>query len=93
MEPKYNKDGERQYNNQKLDAAKPDTEIPDIEEFNEGSSPVSNELSGTVKTKEEQELSMKAIELSLDIIKLTTAYKLDDIFRTSAMVLKYISAK
>lgn len=92
MDAKYNKDNQRQYNNQTLDAATPHDFSPEIDSFTEEVSPAGNVDTG-MRTKEEQDLCLKSIDLALDIVKLTANYDEHVVFRTAAMVLKYINVK
>ena len=93
IEPAYNKNAERQYNKKVFNAAEAnDQDFEDtIEAFDEGSSPAADfETIGT-KTKSEQELSMKALDLSLDVVKLLSGYNVDTIFKVAALIQRYIS--
>ena len=51
MEPKYNKENQRQYNNKTLDAATPQDFAPDVDAFTEDVSPAvpQNEIGGRTK--------------------------------------------
>ncbi len=93
MEPKYNKENQRQYNNKTLDAATPQDFAPDVDAFTEDVSPAvpQNEIGG--RTKEQQDLCLKSIDLALDIVKLTADYTTESVFKCAAMVLKYINVK
>ena len=77
----------RQYNGRQFNLADADDVTPDIEEFNEESVPVQ------MRTKEEEQMKIKSVELALEFIKLCKYEKIDDIFSCAAMVLKYISAR
>ena len=93
IEPAYNKNAERQYNKKVFNAAEVnDQDFEDtIESFDEAGSPVSGfETIGT-KTKTEQELSMKALDLSLDVVKLLAGYAVDTVFKVAALIQRYIS--
>lgn len=93
IEPAYNKNAERQYNKKVFNAAEVnDQDFEDtIESFDEAGSPVSDfETIGT-KTKTEQELSMKALDLSLDVVKLLAGYDVDTVFKVAALIQRYIS--
>ena len=96
MDAKYNKDNQRQYNNKTLDAATPQDFSPEVDSFIEDISPAAGtdetQPVGT-RTKEEQDLCLKSIDLALDIVKLTSNYDEHVVFRTAAMVLKYINVK
>ena len=94
MDAKYNKDNQRQYNNKTLDAATPQDFSPEIDTFTEEVSPAAGAEQPTgARTKEEQDLCLKSIDLALDIVKLTSNYDEHVVFRTAAMVLKYINIK
>ena len=98
MDAKYNKDNQRQYNNKTLDAATPQDFSPEIDSFTEEVSPAAEtdetQTAGVgTRTKEEQDLCLKSIDLALDIVKLTSNYDEHVVFRTAAMVLKYINIK
>jgi hypothetical protein len=93
MDAKYNKENKRQYNGETLDAARPQDFSPESESFTEEISPAvpQNEIGG--RTKEQQDLCLKSIDLALDIVKLTAQYTQETVFKTAAMVLKYINVK
>ena len=89
MEPAYNKNSERQYNKQVFTAAEAndDSLNPDnIEAFDETKSPASDFEQIGQKTKSEQELSMKALDLSLDVVKLLANYDVNTVFKVAALI-------
>lgn len=88
MTPAYNKEATRQYNQRKFNAADADSadfDPEDIESFDETQSPAANMHIGA-KTKSEQELSIKALDLSLDVVKLLSGYDLETVFKTAALI-------
>ncbi len=93
IEPAYNKNGERQYNKKVFNAAETnDSDLEDtIKTFDEDSSPASKMDTIGTKTKSEQELSMKALDLSLDVVKLLSGYNVDTVFKVAALIQRYIS--
>lgn len=88
IEPAYNKNSERQYNKRVFNAAEAsDRDIEDtVESFDEAESPVSGLDTFGTKTKSEQELSMKALDLALDVVKLLSGYTVETVFKVAALI-------
>lgn len=95
VEPAYNKEGERQYNKNVFNAAEPtdaDLDPDNIEVFDEETAPATQLTSMGTKTKSEQDLSIKALDMSLDVVKLLAGYKVETVFKVAALLQRYIAS-
>ena len=63
-----------------------------IEVFDEQTAPVTKLTSMGTKTKSEQDLSIKALDMSLDVVKLLSGYKVETVFKVAALLQRYIAS-
>ena len=95
VEPAYNKEGERQYNKNVFNAAEAndaDLDPDNIEIFDEETAPATQLTTMGTKTKSEQDLSIKALDMSLDVVKLLAGYKVETVFKVAALLQRYIAS-